>query len=235
MVLPLEAFAALIRARNSNRDSAAPWFSNKITASTLEPNPPNEPFLLNVAHLMAALDRPDESVSLIRNVIRFAEAGGRTRTLIQAKVALAGQLADSGNNSEALSHILDALQLAAPEGFVSTFVDEGGAIRQLLNEAKSRVPPELGVYVERILTGFAPAENPPVQRETDHPSDLSVREREILSLIAEGMSNQEIADRLVISITTVKTHTGNIYNKLGVTSRTRALARAEELGLLPHR
>jgi LuxR family maltose regulon positive regulatory protein len=235
MVLPLEAFAALLRSRMSDRDSASAWIAAKIQPSTLAPNPTTEPFLLDVARLMAVLDRPDESMTLIRNIIHSAQDGGRTRTLIQAKVALAGQLTNSGNNSEALSHIVDALQLAAPEGFVSTFVDEGGAIRKLLNEAKSRVSPELGFYVERVLTGFAPAENPPVQRETDHPSDLSVRESEILSLIAEGMSNQEIADRLVISITTVKTHTGNIYNKLGVTSRTRALARAEELGLLPRR
>jgi LuxR family maltose regulon positive regulatory protein len=69
----------------------------------------------------------------------------------------------------------------------------------------------------------------------EQPDVLSEREREVLRLVAEGYSNQQIAERLVISITTVKTHMGNIFNKLGVTSRTQALARAESLGLLPRR
>jgi len=235
MTLPLEAFAALLRARHADRDSASAWFAAKINPSSLTPNPTSEPFLLDVARLMAALDRPDDSIALIENVIHFAEAGGRTRTLIQAKAALANQLAAMGNHPEALACLMDALHVASPEGYISTFVDEGETIRQLLVEAKGRVPFELRTYVDQVLAGFSSGESRPAKRERGPASDLSEREKEILTLIAEGLSNQQIAGRLVISVTTVKTHVGNIFNKLGVTSRTQALARADGLGLLPRR
>ena len=65
------------------------------------------------------------------------------------------------------------------------------------------------------------------------PETLSDREIEVLRLIAEGLTNREIADRLFISLTTVKTHTSNIYSKLGVNSRTQALVRARAQGFLP--
>ncbi|MCQ3948168.1 MAG: hypothetical protein DPW21_15965 [Anaerolineae bacterium] len=90
---------------------------------------------------------------------------------------------------------------------------------------------------QRVLAGFGSGAESP--EKPGQPSvgveALSEREREVLRLVAEGCSNQDIASRLVISITTVKTHMGNIFNKLGVASRTQAIARAEALGLLPKR
>lgn len=62
---------------------------------------------------------------------------------------------------------------------------------------------------------------------------LTKREREVLQLIYEGLSNQEIAEKLVLALNTVKRHTSNIYGKLGVNSRTQAIARARQLGLIP--
>ena len=64
---------------------------------------------------------------------------------------------------------------------------------------------------------------------------LSEREREVLQLVAEGLTNREIASRLFLSLNTVKGHTRNIYGKLTVHSRTQAIARSQELGLLPRR
>ena len=86
------------------------------------------------------------------------------------------------------------------------------------------------------MTAFAPGKKTPLERAARYGlPELSDREQEILGLVAEGLSNQEIAERLIISITTVKTHVGNIFNKLGVTNRIQAIARAEGLGLLPRR
>ncbi len=110
-------------------------------------------------------------------------------------------------------------------------------LRQLLHEAKGKVSAaELRLYVEQVLMAFAPGESLPMKREAGSGSpELSDREREILLLVAAGLSNQAIAERLVISVTTVKTHVGNIFHKLGVRSRIQAIARAEALGLLLRR
>jgi LuxR family maltose regulon positive regulatory protein len=206
-----------------------------MAASRLEPSPVNESSLLDVARLMASLQRFDDSIALLQNMIRFSESGGRTYTLIQAKALLAKVMALKGNTSDAIACLMEVLQLAMSEEYISTFVDEGETIRLLLSNSKSKVSSELRNYVDRVLIGFGVGQPQAIKPAAGSRSDLSEREKEILSLIAEGLSNQEIAARLVISITTVKTHIGNIFNKLGVTSRTQALARAEGLGLLLRR
>ena len=133
---------------------------------------------------------------------------------------------------------MQVLPLAAPENVLSSFLDEGETMRQLLLEVHRRLPAgDVRAYTERILTAFS-VPGTPGGKQTAAGSGapaLSERELEILLLAAQGLSNPDIASRLVISITTVKTHMGNIFNKLGVNGRIQAIARAETLGLLPRR
>ena len=129
--------------------------------------------------------------------------------------------------------------VAEPEGFVRVFVDEGPPMAGLLYEALNRgIAPD---YVRRLLAAF-PVDEPmrvDLKRTEADQSELveplSERELEVLQLIAEGLTNQEIATRLFLSLNTVKTHTRNIYGKLNVHRRTQAIARSKELGLLPRR
>ena len=129
-------------------------------------------------------------------------------------------------------------RVAEPGGFIRIFVDEGVPMARLLCEALSQgVHPG---YVRQLLAAF-----PTTEPERAAPSraaaagirllaePLSARELEVLPLIAEGLSNQEIAARLYLSLHTVKAHARNIYAKLGVNSRTQAVARGRALGLLP--
>jgi LuxR family maltose regulon positive regulatory protein len=131
---------------------------------------------------------------------------------------------------------------------VRIFLDEGEALRSLMVDFRFWIEAHildaarrtrLLSYTERLLSGFAstsrelPASvqiRPSPIRKLIEP--LSRRELEVLRLIADGLTNQEIADRLVLSLPTVKWHTGNLYGKLGVNSRTQAAARARELGIL---
>jgi LuxR family maltose regulon positive regulatory protein len=142
-----------------------------------------------------------------------------------------------GEKDQAVQLLGDALALAEPGGFIRTFVDEGQPMARLLYEALSRgITPE---YVRRLLAAFPDAE--PEQADssmtkvigTDLVEPLSEREIEVLQLIAEGLTNPEIASRLYLSLNTVKVHTRNIYGKLGVNNRTQAGARARALGILP--
>jgi LuxR family maltose regulon positive regulatory protein len=143
-----------------------------------------------------------------------------------------------GEADKALHVLGAALALAKPGGFVRLFVDEGVRMARLLSKALARGAEP--AYIRRLLAAFpvaepeyapsAPASGP----ESEWVEPLSAREREVLQLIAEGLSNQEIAARLYLSLHTVKVHARNIYAKLAVTNRTQAVARGRALGILPH-
>ena len=121
---------------------------------------------------------------------------------------------------------LAVLALAEPNGFVRTFIDEGAPMAGLLAEAVAQgIMPD---YTARLLAAF---ETPP-----DHSQalveQLSPRELEVLRLVAQGLSNHEISERLFLALSTVKGHNLKIFEKLQVKSRTEAIVRARELGLL---
>ncbi|MEJ2209121.1 MAG: LuxR C-terminal-related transcriptional regulator, partial [Anaerolineae bacterium] len=149
--------------------------------------------------------------------------------------ALAYQLA--GDSALAFDTLHDLLSLAEPGGYVRSFVDEGPPMARLLYDAIAH-----GVasdYVHRLLAKFGAAGTEQTGPSTAAAANveliepLSERELEFLCLIAEGLTNPEIASRLFLSLNTVKAHTRNIYGKLGVHNRTQAVARARALRALP--
>ena len=135
-----------------------------------------------------------------------------------------------------------ALTLAEPEGYVQIFIDEGPPLAALLeaqSAQRSTQSDPLLPYCNLLLSamGGAAGARQASERALREPSNalvepLSEREREVLQLIAAGLSNQAIAERLYLSLHTVKVHARNIYAKLGVASRTEAAARGRTLGLL---
>jgi LuxR family maltose regulon positive regulatory protein len=187
---------------------------------------------------------PDEAIRLLERLLEVAEAGGRTSTAIEILILQAIAFRASDDPDEALIKLEQALILAEPGGFTRAFVDEGPPMARLLSEAAARgIMPD---YVAKLLAAFEGATKndrrtaEPVSSVVDRPSPalvepLSDREREVLQLISDGLTNREIASRLFISLNTVKAHTRNIYGKLSVHSRTQAVARSQQLGLLPRR
>jgi len=131
-----------------------------------------------------------------------------------------------------------ALKLAKLEGYLRLFVDEGELMRLLIldlrsaleSSARTEVQPLFG-YVEKLLAGFSqPTQLQKSKTELIDP--LSDRELEVLRLIAQGLSNQEITQKLFVALSTIKGHNLRIFAKLQARSRTEAVARARELGLL---
>jgi LuxR family maltose regulon positive regulatory protein len=170
---------------------------------------------------------------LLARLRAAAQEGGRSGRLIEILLLQARALDAQGQDGEALRVLCQALLLAEPEGWVRTFVDEGTPMAGLL----SRVDPHCApAYVARLLAAFGPstpASTPaPTLRSQPLVEPLTDRELEVLQLIAAGLTNQEIAARLTVSVNTVKTHARNLYGKLDATNRTQAVARARELGLL---
>jgi LuxR family maltose regulon positive regulatory protein len=169
---------------------------------------------------------------------QFAQARGLIRWLITIHI-LQALAADNGPGHKAGGERLArAVRLAAPEGYVRAFLDEDRRTLDLLRLPQvRRVAPQ---FVDQVLSHTAPADRAaPVQeaalpRAATQPliEPLSERELEVLGLIAAGLSNREIAERLFIAVGTVKRHINNMYGKLQVHRRTEAVARARDLGLL---
>ncbi|HZA45808.1 MAG TPA: LuxR C-terminal-related transcriptional regulator [Rubrobacter sp.] len=187
-------------------------------------------------------DRADRSIleamGLLERLLQAAEEGEKTGRVIEILVLQALAHHVQGDIPAALVPLERALALAEPEGYVRVFVDEGRPMAQLLSEAAAhRIMPD---YTARLLAVFEAEEQksedeshlPPALPTQSLIEPLSQRELEVLRLIAQGLSNREIGERLFLALITVKGHNRNIFRKLQVRRRTEAVARARELGLL---
>ena len=182
-----------------------------------------------------------DAAELLDRLLKAAEAGERIGSMIEILILQALVHYEQRNIPAALVPLQQSLKLAEPEGYVRLFVDEGAPMTQLLHQAVSRgITPN---YARQLLAAYSPVKSEPVDqsippskiRSSQSPliEPLSERELEVLQYIAQGFTNQEIADRLYLSLYTVKAHARSIYSKLGVNNRTQAVTRARELGLLP--
>ncbi len=195
--------------------------------------------LVLLAQLRIAQDRPGDAIAITSPLASEAELAGRLYTWLTAQLQQALALDAQSNRKAALAALRKVLPWAEAEGFVGVFMDEGKEMQELLSAIASDASVKQQVYLAALLEAFPAGAKPDA---APHPAanmaealieQLTARELEVLQLIASGASNQTIADRLTITVSAVKKHTGNIFGKLGVKSRTQAVARARQLKLLP--
>jgi LuxR family maltose regulon positive regulatory protein len=234
----VEAHRAWIQARLTNRQAAAAWLETLDLWIGERLGYWQGVQGIQAAHVLVALDQTDKALDLLARLEAAAETSGSTNYLIEVLAIQAVVWHKRGETARALKALEDALVLAAPESHVQVFLNEGPPMARLLYEALTRgIAPD---YARRLLTAFPvaePEQAAPLETrapESDLVEPLSERELKVLQLIAEGLTNPEIASRLFLALNTVKTHSSNIYGKLNVHSRTQAVARARGLGLLPH-
>jgi LuxR family transcriptional regulator, maltose regulon positive regulatory protein len=187
------------------------------------------------ARVLIARGNPSEALALVEPQRQQAEEKRLPQRLLQVMAVQSVVLFAQGDKDKAVQVFAEALALAEPGGYIRLFVDEGDAMAELLSAAAA-----LGIrpdYVGQLLAAFKgemkderPAASVPGSSLLIEP--LSQRELEILKLIAQGLSNREIGGRLFLALDTVKGHNRKIFDKLQVQSRTEAVARARELGLL---
>ncbi len=183
-----------------------------------------------LARILITQNRLDEASRLLDRLIKEAESGGRISRLIEMLLVHSLALQALGDTNKAMATLGKALSLAKPGSFIRIFVDEGSTMAELLEKilkAKADVP---RTYVKKLLLAFKLSKLINTDDSlVEQPSD---REMEVLGFIAAGLSNKKISEELFVSTSTIKTHIRNIYSKLNVHSRTEAVAKAKELGLL---
>lgn len=190
---------------------------------------------LTLVRILMAQGQLAPALHLLERLLQAAEHEQRTGSVIEILVHQALAWHTHDQPERALTALQRALSLAEPEGYIRTFVDGGPAIAVLLRQLPGCA------YHTRLLKAFVAQA---YERQPEHDADrqravnavlvepLSPRELTVLRLIAEGLSNQEIAAQLVVALSTVKKHINNIYSKLDARSRTQAIARARALDLL---
>ena len=190
---------------------------------------------LSQARVHLAQGNPSAALAVLEPFREQVEAKGWADERLRAMVLQAIAHEAHGERHRAVQVLGDVLAMAEPGGFIRIFVDEGLPVFRLLSEAAALG--SMPDYIGKLLAVFEAEQ----QKSQDKSSlsavqpliePLSQRESEVLQLIAQGLSNDEIGKRLFLALDTVKGHNRRIYDKLQVQRRTEAVARARELGLL---
>jgi LuxR family maltose regulon positive regulatory protein len=187
---------------------------------------------LVLARLRLAQNQPEKALQLIELALPTLVRIRRVGAMIEAEEIRALALQALGKPEDALASLEQALVLGKPEGFVRTFIDEGEPLQSLLKFNRSKVESSLHPYIDQLLDAFSPQGQKPQPMPSalfPIPEKLSSREIEVLRLLQSPLSAEEIADELVISVSTARSHIKSIYAKLGVHSRIEAIVRSREL------
>ena len=183
--------------------------------------------------------RLEEFLDFIQKQITILEKLGWNGTLVEVYAVVAVILHNLDRTQQAYTALEKSLDLAEPEGYIRLYVDEGESMHTLLREWLTTAEDgTIKIFVQHLISQFvlhpnltttAPGQ---VSSEGELIEPLSPREIEVLTLIADGKTNKEIAQQLIVSPGTIKAHTSSIYRKLDVANRTEAVARARQLSIL---
>jgi LuxR family transcriptional regulator, maltose regulon positive regulatory protein len=251
MDLRLAAFAARLWLAQGDLSKATTWAGDFWREYEDRQAGQSEHFEIEytlLARIWLAQDKAEEARSLLDRLLQPAETAGRKGRVIEILTLQALAWQADGESDHAVETLTRALTLAQPQSYVRTFADEGRPLGELLARV-ALMDTEISSYAAQLLAAFDAAETAvastpgPSSAEkasTSVPADLaqwlaeplSERELEVLTLVAQGLTNREVSQRLVVSIATVKKHMENIHGKLYVNNRTQAVARARELGVL---
>ncbi len=228
-----QASVALSRADLASTEQWAASLSQAMPLAL----PRREEEMLLLVRLRIAQGQPHVALDLLEGLKRKAHSERRKRSALHILVLETVALDASGARIQAKETLAQACRQARLEGYQRLFLDEGPGIETLLKAlVRDRKEEELASYLRTLLQAFADARE---NTSTPQPKPsswlvepLTPQEQRVLQLLADGISNQEIANKLIVSLTTAKKHVANILAKLGAQNRTQAVALAREYALL---
>lgn len=257
-VRPVTAMKAQIYAEQGLLEEALGWAREQKLSVADNPSYLREYEYFALVRILLACYRRDrvqnvisEAILLLDRLLKAAETGGRVRSVIEIRILQALIRHEEGDNHAALIPLQQALALAEPEGYVRIFVDKSLPMEHLLRDASfHKYQPD---YTRKLLAAFGANHQKGVEPSTPDPTasilsapvpgeaypvttafvePLSQRELEVLRLFRTELSGPEIAQELMVALSTVRTHTKSIYSKLNVSNRRVAVRRAIELHLI---
>ncbi|AFQ43350.1 LuxR C-terminal-related transcriptional regulator [Desulfosporosinus meridiei] len=229
-----KAFEAHLLLKQGDLTGATSWLESSGLSSSDSITSFKEILYLVLARILFRIGRLEQALELLNNLRQFDLARGRKGRLVYVNVLSSVVLQAWGRQAEAISLMKEAADFAASEGYIRPFLGEGSEVRELLLAVQVAKPefitPLLGYFSDQPKhSDPKPISSLPASVMIEA---LTQRELEVLRLVAEGLSNEEIATQLYISLGTVKWHVKNIFGKLGVGSRTQAAAQARRWGIL---
>ena len=235
--IPISAFKVFFWLAKGDLNAALRWTQERGLRIDDKLSGLHELEYIALAQIYIVQNKLDEADRLLERLIEDAKTGDRIYMMIEIRLMRALVFKAKQDIAAALAELKLTLALAEPGGIIMTFVSKGKPVAGLLEEIvavgkRGHDAAKAGFslsYARKLLSAFKTAIPPKVEGLMD---PVSERELEVLHLIAAGLSNREIAEKLIISLNTVKTHTKSINSKLSVNNRTKAVARAKEMGLL---
>jgi LuxR family maltose regulon positive regulatory protein len=230
-VRPIAAMMARVFIRQERLGEALAWARRHNVVAEDALSYVREFEHITLARLLLAQGCAPDALALLDRLLLAAEDGGRTGSVIEILVLQALAQQSGGQMRAALVPLERALRLADPEGYVRVFVDEGSPMAALLQAAaRQDIAPK---YVRQLLASNGePRNRAPSEQGSIKLEPLSERELDVLRLLASELDGPDIARELTVSLSTMRTHTRSIFNKLEVNNRRAAVRRAQEIGLL---
>ena len=243
---PVPAERARLLLAVGDVDAAVRWADERGLRADDQPTYARESEYLVFARLLLAQGRPSDALALLGHLRAAAADQERAGSLIEIKALQALALAATGEDTDAIEVLADALQLAHPQRWMRVFADEGRPMGNLLaqvtaarHQDQAATPTIPSDYLDRLVHALeprpaaaAPQAGPPTLGLPSLIEPLSQRELEVLELLAQGKTNKDIASELYVATDTIKKHVTHILDKLGAANRTQAAVRARQHGLL---
>ncbi len=249
VIKQINALAAFINLRRGDIAFTDNWAKNSGLSADDTPDYQSEPAHLTFARWLIAREKPEQASVLLSRLQSSAEEGKRQRIVLETMILQSIAQKNSGDENKAVEIIEKAVKFGESENFIRSFTDEGETVYDLLQiilKKRGKIwgneSPRLLNYVLTLIKSFGENDVPkPISAVSNQAEDLpwwyrndplSEREIEVLALVAQGFSNQQIGNKLFIAAGTVKRHINNIYSKLDVHSRVQAIELARKFGII---